>query len=81
MKALVSRLTGRMPCVCVHCGETYGAKPCVPEMDGLATHGVCAACTPVSLAAVEREVVFSCRPDVGAVPRMAAQNFSEGGGR
>ena len=78
MKAAVLRLTGRMPCVCMHCGDTYGSKPCVPEMDGLAMHGVCAACLPASTAAMENEVVFSCRPDVGAVP---ALDFNEGGGR
>jgi hypothetical protein len=53
-------LTGRMPSVCAYCGDTYGCKPCMPEMDGKETHGCCPACFPGVMAEVERELEIFC---------------------
>jgi hypothetical protein len=36
-------MTGRMPKVCMYCGDHYGFIPCVPAQDGRESHGVCHA--------------------------------------
>lgn len=61
-EAINPAYTGRMPAVCSRCGDTYAQRPCLPEMDGLATHGVCPACAPAELERVLSEVVFTCAP-------------------
>ena len=37
-------MTGTMKCECSHCGTLLGSKPCVPEMDGKTTSGICNPC-------------------------------------
>lgn len=39
----LEKLTGRMPCVCMYCHDTYGHKPCLPALDGKPSHGICHA--------------------------------------
>ena len=34
-------MPGTMPRVCCACGATYGTKPCIREMDGQPSHGIC----------------------------------------
>ena len=48
-------LTGRMNLVCCECGDKYGQKPCIPELDGETTHGYCASCRAILLALLERK--------------------------
>lgn len=55
-------LTGRMPSVCMYCGDTYGYKPCLPEMDGQASHGVCHAAACQARLDADFPVRFTCRP-------------------
>ena len=59
-------LTGRMPSVCSWCGDTYGQTPCIPEMHGEVTHGVCPACYPAVAEKFAREA-----KDYQPVPRAA----------
>jgi hypothetical protein len=35
--------------VCMRCGVFLGTKPCLPEQDGLTTHGCCEACAKTIL--------------------------------
>jgi hypothetical protein len=56
-------LTGRMPSVCMYCGDTYGHKPCLPAQDGQPSHGICSA--PECRARFDSSLAgvrFSCRP-------------------
>lgn len=56
MKAILS---GRMPVVCMNCGDTYASKPCEPHLDGVESHGCCTVCFPAVLAGLG--IKFSCR--------------------
>lgn len=38
------RMTGRLIRVCAWCGVVMGTKPCIQEMDGAETHGICRLC-------------------------------------
>ncbi len=37
-------VTGRLIRVCAWCKKVMGTKPCLPEMDGQETHGICRGC-------------------------------------
>jgi hypothetical protein len=34
-------LTGRQRRVCACCGRTIGLQPCIPQLDGSVSHGLC----------------------------------------
>jgi hypothetical protein len=47
----------------MRCTDTYGETPCIAELDGEATHGVCPACTPAAMAeAREAGLLFFALP-------------------
>jgi hypothetical protein len=65
---MTPQLTGRMPSVCMVCGDTYATKPCVPEHDGKPSHGYCPACFPGVMARLEREWTFLDKTHANAIP-------------
>lgn len=36
--------SGRMHVVCAWCNAAMGTVPCVPQQDGLTSHGICQDC-------------------------------------
>lgn len=59
--APASRYTGRLTAVCSYCGDHYGSRPCIPEMDGKETHGICPACAIATAAHFDRDLRCTCR--------------------